>query len=137
MSKTRPTPTQISALDSVKQQFEAWRSTKAGREPIPDFLWQAATALLLSRGFSLNKIARKLRLNYSDLKKRAYKQPSGSIQPMPEPSSTFIEIDPPSFFPECVIEMEDGSGTKMRMCFRGKADPGLIELGKYFLKEQA
>jgi len=136
MSKTRPTPKQISALEEVKQQFEAWRRSRANRERIPDFLWQAATTLLLSGGFSVNTIARNLRLNYSALKDHAYKQPSASIQPVPELSPTFIEIDPPSLFPECVIEMEGNSGTKMRMCFRGKADPGLIELGKYFLREQ-
>ena len=52
MSKTRPTPKQISALDEVKQQFETWRNSRTGRNRIPDFLWQAATALLLSGGFS-------------------------------------------------------------------------------------
>ncbi|MBU1697985.1 MAG: hypothetical protein KKD21_13245 [Proteobacteria bacterium] len=137
MSKTRPTPAQNSALDSVKQRFDVWRSNKSGRKRIPDFLWQAATSILLSGGFSLNKIARNLRLNHSELKKHACKQPSGFIQPMPEPSPTFVEIEPPSLFSECIIEMERDSGTKVRMCFRGKADPGLIELGKYFLRDQA
>lgn len=137
MSKTAPTTTQLSALDAVRQQFTIWRSTKTGRERIPGFLWQAAVALVLAGGFSLNKIARELSLSHSDLKNHVYKQPSGSIQSMSEPSPTFIEIEPPPSFPECVIEMEGDSGTKMRMCFRGKADSGLIELGKYFLRGQA
>jgi hypothetical protein len=137
MSKRVPTTTQISELDSVKQQFTTWRSTKVGRERIPILLWQAAVALVFAGGFSLNKIARNLSLSHSDLKKHVYKQPSSSIQSTPEPSPAFIEIEPPPSFPECVIEMEDGSGTKMRMCFRGKADSGLIELGKYFLRDPA
>ncbi|MDD4273320.1 MAG: hypothetical protein PHG14_06280 [Desulfobacter postgatei] len=33
---------------------------------------------------------------------------------------------------ECVVEMEDGNGAKMRMCFKGKTDFDLLELGKSF-----
>ncbi len=137
MSKRVPTTTQISALDAIKQQFKTWRSNRVGRERIPVSLWQAAVAIVLAGGFSLNKVARELRLSHSDFKHKVYKQSSYSIKPVLEPSPAFIEIEPPSSFPECVIEMEDHSGTKMRMCFRGQADSGLIEFGKYFLRCQS
>ena len=137
MSKKVATHTQISALDAVKQKFRTWRSRRVGRERIPVSLWQAVVRIVLAGGFSLNKVARELSLSHSDLKKHVSKQPSGFIQPVSEPSPAFIEIEPPTSFPECVIEMEDTSGIKMRMCFRGKADSGLIELGKYFLRARA
>ena len=136
MSKRVPTTTQISALDAVIQQFKTWRSNRVGRERIPVSLWQAAVTIVLAGGFSLNKVARELSLSHSDLKHKVYKQSSCSIKPALESSPAFIEIGPPSSFPECVIEMEDHSGTKMRMCFRGQADSGLIEFGKYFLRCQ-
>ncbi len=137
MSKRVPTTKQISALDAIKQQFKDWRSNKVGRERIPVFLWQAAVTIVLAGGFSLNRIARELSLSHSILKHKVYKQSSCSIKPVSESSPAFIEIEPPPSFPECVIEMQDPSGIKMRMCFRGQADTGLIELGKYFLRGQA
>lgn len=137
MTKRVPSTTQISALDAVIQQFKTWRSNRVGRERIPISLWQAAVAIVLAGGFSLNKVARELSVSHSDLKHKVYKQSSCSIKPVLEPSPAFIEIEPPSSFPECVIEMEDHSGTKMRMCFRGQADSGVIEFGKYFLRCQS
>jgi len=136
MSKKVPTTTQTSALEAVIQQFKIWRSNRVGRERIPVSLWHAAVAIVLAGGFSLNKVARVLSLSHSDLKHKVYKQSSCSIKPVKEASPAFIEIEPPPSFPECVIEMEDHSGIKMRMCFRGQADSGLIELGRYFLRSQ-
>jgi len=125
MSKIKPTAEQISELDNVKQQFAQWRSTKTKRERIPDHLWHAGAALVHAGGCTLNEIAKELRLNHSDFKKRVYGQPSKDIFPVPSQLPTFIELESPSSFPECVIEMENSSGTKMRMCFRGNADVNL------------
>jgi hypothetical protein len=49
-------------------------------------------------------------------------------------SSFFVELDWPGHFPaaECIIEMEDAHGSKMRMSFKGRADLDLLELGKAF-----
>jgi hypothetical protein len=32
-----------------------------------------------------------------------------------------------------VIEMENQTGIRMRMCLRGRADPAVLDLGRYFL----
>lgn len=36
---------QTLTLESVKEQFKAWRAGKTGREPIPEHLWAAAARL--------------------------------------------------------------------------------------------
>ncbi len=136
MNPEHPVTTDTLTLDSVKQQFTNWRSTRTSRERIPDSLWQAAINIVLEGEISLHKIAKELRLNYSDLKAHVQKKSSRPMKTIPEPSSAFIEIEP-AHLSDCVIEMEDRSGTKMRLCFRGKADPMLVDLGRFFLMERA
>lgn len=122
-------------LEEVKQLFKAWRKTKTARERIPKSLWQAAVDLVRKEEHSLFKIAKALHLNHTDFKKQVHKK---LPVPIPsEPATTFIELDPSVSVSECVIEMEDVSGAKMRMCFRGKTDFDLLELGKSFWSKQA
>lgn len=126
------TPALPSPLESVRYQFEKWReSRKNRREPIPEELWAAATRL--GHQYSVNRISRTLHLNYIDLKKRisgtkSIARKKKSLSPQ------FVELDWPGHYPhsECVIEMENGSGAKMRMSFKGQADLDLLELGKAF-----
>jgi hypothetical protein len=42
----------------------------------------------------------------------------------------------PDFISECIVEMEDGGGSKMKMCFKGKTEFDLLELGKSFSSKQ-
>jgi hypothetical protein len=126
------TPALPSPLESVQYQFEKWRETrKKRREPIPENLWAAATGLC--NHYSINQISRALRLNYTDLKKRI---PGQKSVPKKKKISSpfFIEVDWQDNFAasECVIEMENASGSKMRMSFKGRADLDLLELGKAF-----
>jgi hypothetical protein len=58
----KPEPT----LEEVRVQFETWRKTRNSRQPIPDQLWQAA--FKLSKNYSVYKIAKTLRLDYTKLK---------------------------------------------------------------------
>jgi len=37
---------------------------------------------------------------------------------------------------ECIVEMQDCSGAKMRMCFKGKTDFDFLELGKSFWRKE-
>jgi len=149
-----------SPLGSVRYQFERWRGTKkTRRERIPEELWSAAIEL---RGqYSVNQISQTLRLNYNDLKKRilgslhkAHRREQGTLSQGEKLSSgSFVEFDWRRGFSsslsaclserdrlqsgnaqadECVIEMEDAYGSKMRMSFKGHANLDLLELGKAF-----
>jgi hypothetical protein len=123
--------TSRSDLESVKVQFDAWRSNKKNeRERIPKELWEAAIEIV--GPYSINEVATHLRLNYTDLKKR---MPGNSCQSSLKLNpSAFMEIpcDPPNMQSECIIEMEDDKGCRMKMSFRGETRLDLMELGKAF-----
>ncbi len=138
MPKTELTNEQSTELERAKQLFSGWRKTKRGRERIPDNLWSAAADLFHTWGLGINKIAHSLRLNYTALKIKIHETPSVDVKAIDntESTPTFIEVEPPPHISsDCVIEMEKQSGVKMRMCFRGRADPAVISLGRYFLEE--
>jgi len=125
-------PALPSPLESVRYQFEKWRETrKSTREPIPENLW--AEAISLCNQYSINQVSRVLHLSYTTLKKRI-----PGRKPVPKKkklsSQFFVELDCRGSFPgsECVIEMENAYGSKMRMSFKGRADLDLLELSRIF-----
>ena len=123
-------------LEQVCQQFEYWRQTREKRCPIPEKLWQAAESLYPE--YSLYHISKALRLNYTDLKQRfEHKQPT--FTPPPIDAAKFIELNVNSPIPpaECLVEMEDPYGAKMRMHFKGGTGLDLLELGKIFLSRRS
>jgi hypothetical protein len=120
-----------SSLELVRYEFESWRRIrKSRREPIPEQLWGAAVAL--TKQYPINRVSKALRLNYTELKNHS--QPQNSIQQVENKTSTFVELDGSDVLTpsECIVEMEDSAGAKMRLCFRGKTDFDLLELGKTF-----
>ena len=137
MSSALPT-TSASALEEVKQQFKIWRKTKtAGRERIPASLWQAAAEVFEIGDHSLHTISKTLHLNQTALKKYVQQQFPRAIKVKPEVTPSFIalELESPLLVSECVIEMEDTTGSKMRMCLRGKTDPNILEICKSFWRQ--
>ena len=118
---------QQGSMEDVREQFEQWRLTrKHSREHIPATLWQSAVAL--TKIHSINAVAKALRLNGDDLKKKMpqYGNPSPVT---PIPSSDFIELtcDLPVSAPECVVELTDQKGSRVRISMNGNLDvPGLI-----------
>jgi hypothetical protein len=81
----------------------------------------------LSREFGLTKTARVLRLDYYGLKKR-------SILREPKRAPAFVELQPPEHSNtgtagECVIELEDGLGAKLRVHLKGVDKPDLAWIG--------
>lgn len=138
MSSALPT-TSASALEEVKQQFKIWRKTKTGRERIPASLWQAAAEVFEIGDHSLHRISKTLHLNQTALKKYMQQQLPRAIKVKPEETPSFIafELDSPLSVSKCVIEMENTTGAKMRMCLRGNTDPSILEICKSFWRQQA
>ncbi len=133
MNKQPLTAEQLATLEKVRQIFSDWRKTRTSRR-MPGHLWQAAANLYHNRGMSINRIARSLRLNHSALKAKIIDMPADTVEPpVEDPAPMFIEVPPAPALSDCVIEMENPSGAKMRMCFRGRADPAMLSLGRYFL----
>lgn len=111
-------------LESVAQQFDAWRAARTKREPIPEPLWEAAAGLC--RRHPITHVCRRLRLSFPDLKKRL-----STSKPMP---FQFMELDLSACNAQaglsCLagpwhIECERPDGTKLRLS--GSGQPPAIE----------
>ncbi|MBU0985870.1 MAG: hypothetical protein KKH68_01345 [Proteobacteria bacterium] len=120
---------QQESIEDIREKFEQWRLTrKTRREHIPASLWKSAA--ILTQDHSINVVAKALRLNGCDLKKKIQKYCN---QPpvQPRPPSDFIELtcDLPSLTPtEYVVELADQKGSRMRISMKGNLDvPGLIQ----------
>jgi hypothetical protein len=126
--KKQPAPSR--SLIEVKEQFKTWRRTRKRLEPIPEKLWAAAVGLTAQH--SISQISKELVVDYSVLKRRVpikKKDAATSTDP-----SGFIEVnlEPPAAVPECIVEMQDRLGSKMRMHFKGQTDFDLLQLAKVF-----
>ena len=126
--KSQPMPSQ--SLSEVKEQFKTWRKTRKSLRPIPAQLWAAAVNLTAKH--SISQIAKELVLDYSTLKKRAAVQKNAGAALMSPTDFIEVNLQPPASISECIVEMQDIAGAKMRMHFRGKTDFDLLELAKAF-----
>ena len=106
-------------LGDVRSQFEDWRRSRTRGTPIPEDLWQGAVEA--AQEHSVSKAARVLRLDYYRLKKRLEAAPDLS-RPEPVDGRGFLEIPlcAPSA-PECVLEIEDAQGARLRVELKGPA----------------
>lgn len=129
-------PESFPTLEQVREQFEAWRQSREKRSAIPGSLWQAA--IHLCQDHSINKVSKTLRLNYAILKQRIHVNGSKHLLPRIAPP-TFIELDvsAPKPTSECIVEMEDKGGTRMKMYFKGEVGLDLLELGKAFWSKRS
>ena len=122
-------------LEQVCQQFEYWRQSRKKRGPIPEQLWQAVESLY--PGYSLYHISKALRVNYTNLKKHIASNQRASTAPaLNQAEFVELKINPAIHPAECLVEMEDRWGTKMRMHVKGGAGLDLLALGRIFLSRQ-
>ena len=120
----------IPSLSEVKEQFKVWRKTRKSPRPIPKKLWAAAVSL--SSKYSISQISKELVLDYTTLKNRAAIKGKDSAASMGPADFIEVNLEPPAVVAECIVEMQDIAGAKMRMHFRGKTDFDLLELAKAF-----
>ena len=126
--RRQPIPGQ--SLSEVKEQFKTWRKTRKSLRPIPVHLW--ASAVNLTAKHSISQIAKELVLDYSTLKKRAAVKKNADGASMSPAGFIEVNLEPPTAVSECIVEMQDIAGSKMRMHFRGQTDFDLLELAKAF-----
>jgi len=118
-----PTP-----LSLARRQLDQWRSRQRGRKRLPRELWSNAVALAREHG--INKTARTLGLKYDSLKKHLEATPPGASG-LGTAGPEFLELLPRTMMSsslECMIELEDGSGGKMRMHVKGASMADLASL---------
>ena len=131
--KKQPAPSR--SLGEVKEQFKTWRRTRKRLQPIPEKLWTAAVGLTARH--SISQISKELIIDYSALKRRVQlkkKDGTGSTNP---PDFIELNLEPPAAVSECIVEMQDRLGSKLRMHFRGQPDVDLLQLAKLFLEKGA
>ena len=126
--KNHPAPSP--SLGEVKEQFKIWRRTRKSLRPIPEKLW--AAAVKLTAYHSISQIAKELVVDYSVLKRRVQLKNKDAAASTNPPDFIELNLEPPAAVSECIVEMQDRLGLKMRMHFRGQTDVVLLELAKLF-----
>ena len=132
-------------LEAVRRRFEAWRKTRQARAQIPERLWKSAVKVAATYG--LCRTARTLGLDYNALKQHvesavlnnspagptpSQKNPARSASTAKKsaqnPAMTFVELTtlerPGS--PECIVELENPRGAKMRIHAKGNRIPDVV-----------
>jgi hypothetical protein len=115
-----PTP-----FSKVVKRLETWRRQSRPRARLPEDLWSSAVAL--ARRYGLHKTAKALRLDYYGLKKRVEQTDKGT-RTTETRADTFVGVLPSELSPlrpECMLEMENASGSKLRIQLKGFEAPDL------------
>lgn len=117
-------PAAVEYLEQVEQRFKRWRSTRTRGTPIPEALWASAVGVARAQG--LNRTARALRLDYYDLKKRLQSGEGPACARHAQP--TFVELLTPGAIGscECLVELENACGAKMRIQLKGGDTAGSL-----------
>jgi len=137
-------------LETLRRRFERWRRTRKGRCPTPDRLWEPAVKAAGVHG--LHRTATALRVNYYALKKQVERAGAGGDLPAEAGSAsrdasdgpvgsgdgrtvaTFLELAPPASrnAGECVLELENPGGAKLRIHLKGVEVPDLAAMSRDF-----
>jgi len=126
--KSRALPPRLEAL---RRRFKQWRRSRKIGSRIPEALWAAAVKLAEAHGIHVT--AKALGVDYYSLKKRLEEKPaSPSRMSAPVRGATFVELPAAARIgiPECILELEDVDGAKMRIQLNGIAAPDLAALSR-------
>ena len=122
------------SLSEVKEQFKIWRRTRKSPRPIPDKLWQAAVSLTATH--SISQISKELVLDYNALKRRVRTTKKNTAAKMSPAGFIELNLEPPAAVSECIVEMQDSLGSKMRMHIRGKTEFDPVQLAQAFWRKR-
>ena len=128
--KTRDLP---APLEAVRRRFAEWRKTHRARSPLPNSLW--AAAVKMAGKYGLYCTARALPVEYYSLKKWVQQRSAvarGARRS--RPLAAFVELPPPPLVGvcDCILEMEDAAGVKMRCQVKTTAPSDLAVLCRSF-----
>ena len=120
-------------LNQVKERFKLWRETRTRGKHIPAHLWLAAVDL--AKEYGLQQVANELHVDCNRLKKHLA-QAVGTLQ-ISNTSTQFVEITVApvprlTAQSECVIQLENARGAKMRVELNGNCIAGLAEMCNIF-----
>jgi len=122
----------MKTLDMVQDRFETWRRTREKQGPIPEQLWQDAVHLLQTH--SQSQVAKALRVNATELKKRArsFSLPPGETLSFSETSLREVSLMAKTNQSDhWTLTLEHPNGFHLRLespHFNGTHCEGLIKL---------
>jgi len=116
-------------LSDAQSQFDRWRRRRSRGTRIPAALWDAAAQA--AQEYGVSKVAGALHLDYYKLKERLESAPTLS-GPEPGNGQGFLEIPLYPSATECVFELEDGQGARLRVAFKGASPTELEPLARAF-----
>ena len=121
------------SLEQVAERFKRWRGTRVRGEHIPPDLWAAAVGMAREHG--LHRIAHELRVDHDGLKRRLERASSAARDGKLD--TQFVElfavpVATSTGMRECVVELENARGAKMRVELGGKGLAGLAGLCSAF-----
>jgi len=125
------------ALRTARRQLDHWRSRHRPHTRLPEELWRKAA--VLARKHGLNKTARALGLKYYSLKKRIEAKASG-VSKAEEIPCEFVELLPSPMTAssvECMIELQDESGTMVRIHVKGARMADLVSFASAWRSTRA
>ena len=137
-------------LETLRRRFDRWRRTRKRGSPTPDRLWRPAVQA--AGVYGLNRTATALRVNYYALKKQVERaategdlpaEAGAASRDTPDglvvsgdgrATATFLELAPPASrnAGECILELENPGGAKMRIHLKGVGVPDLAALSRDF-----
>lgn len=118
-------------VEEARAELELWRKQHRKGARLPAELWEKAVRLARAHGIS--PIARTLRVNYDRLKSRAAgAKTRGTKRPRPSSTPTFVEVDVARAVEsaECVIELENRHGERLRIRLARTSGLDLADLAK-------
>lgn len=88
----------------------------------------------MARRYGINRTARVLGVDYYSLKKRAENEVSTALETNGDATPTFLELATPATAStcECILELEDVAGAKMRVQLKNVEAPDLAALTRSF-----
>lgn len=103
------------SLTHLQRRFAIWRRKRSRGTHIPDDLWQAAVQTARKHGVS--QTSEQLGIDYYSLTRRLKGSPQAASGSRP---AQFVEIPGKvlSAHPECVLELQDRDGLRLRVELR-------------------
>lgn len=130
--KTKPAQAcaDVENVEQAKHRFGEWRENRKHGEHIPEVLW--ATAIELAKAHGVERIACELRVDRDRLKKRLLG--ASGVTRVQSAKDGFVELFAPQAvgMGECVVELSNARGAKMRVQFQGGDMAGLAGMMSAF-----
>ena len=113
-------------IEAARTRFEQWRSSRSGKAPIPDELWKLAIDAARQQG--VNRAAQQLRLDAGKLKRLLVGADARRSKTRRQPR--FVELVAPAtaVSPNCVVELESATGSRMRIHWTTAVPPDWANL---------